>query len=57
MREILLTHKDILLKVQELEKKIAGQDMKIRIIFDYLKQLIREQEKPRSRIGFKQNKP
>lgn len=53
LNEMLLTHKDILLKLEELEKKVSGQDEKVRMIFNYLKQFIREQEQPRKRIGFK----
>ncbi len=53
MEDMLLTHKDILLKLEELEKKVAGQDEKVMMIFNYLKQFIKEQEKPRKRIGFK----
>ncbi|MFC2123959.1 ORF6N domain-containing protein [Bacteroidota bacterium] len=55
MRQMLLTNKDLLIKMDELEKKVAGHDEKIHLIFDYLKQFIKEQEKPRTRIGFKQN--
>ena len=54
MREMLLTHKELLLKVAELEKKFGKHDEKIVLIFDYLKQLI-SLKKNRSRtIGFKQ---
>jgi len=53
MREMLLTHKDLLLKMEELEKKVATQDEKVIKIFNYLKQFIKEQEKPRKQIGFK----
>jgi phage regulator Rha-like protein len=53
MREMVMTHKDILLKVEQMEKTVAGQDEKIAAIFDYLKQFIKEQETPRPRIGFK----
>lgn len=56
MREMLLTHKEILLKVEQLEKKAGKQDEKIQAIFDYLKQFIREQEQPRKEIGFKRKK-
>jgi len=56
LNEMLLTHKDILLKLDEIEKKVAGQDEKILMIFNYLKQFIREQETPRKRIGFKEGK-
>lgn len=53
LNEMLLTHKDILIKLEELEKKVAGQDEKVMMIFDYLKQFIQQQETPRKRIGFK----
>lgn len=56
MRQILLTHKDLLLKMDELERKVAGQDEKIKLVFDYLKQFIKEQEEPRKEIGFKLKK-
>jgi hypothetical protein len=38
VREMLLTHKDILFKVEQIEKKVGKQDEKIQAIFDYLKQ-------------------
>ncbi|MFN6946652.1 MAG: ORF6N domain-containing protein [Cytophagaceae bacterium] len=56
MREMLLTQKDLLLKFEEMEKRIAGQDDKIYQIFDYLRQYINEQETPRPEIGFKSKK-
>ena len=52
MREILLTHKDLLLEMEQIRKKVAGQDDKIELIFEYLKQFIKGQEKPRKKIGF-----
>ena len=60
MREMLLTHKDLLLKMEEMErkmeKKVAKQDDKIQVIFDYLKQFIKEQNEPLPPIGFKQKR-
>lgn len=53
MEDMLLTHKDILLKLEELEKKVAGQDEKVMMIFNYLKQFITEQQTPRTKIGYK----
>ena len=53
LNQMLLTHKDLLLKMDDLEKRIGKQDEKIRMIFDYLRQFINEQEKPRKQIGFK----
>src|SRR5690606_1273824 len=42
MREMLLTHKDLLLEMEEIRKKVTGQDDKIELIFNYLKQFIKE---------------
>lgn len=53
LREMLLTHKDILLKLEEIEKRMGKQDKKIKLVFDYLNQFINEQEKPRKAIGFR----
>lgn len=53
MREMLLTHKDLLLEMEEIRKKVSGQDEKIDLIFGYLKQFIKEQETPRKSIGYK----
>ena len=54
MRELLLTSKELLLKMEELEERANGQDEKIQIVFDYLKQFIRDQTTERSTIGFQQ---
>lgn len=53
MREMLLTHKDILLKLEQLESKVTGHDEDIRIIFGYLKELLNPPQEPRPRIGFR----
>lgn len=52
MRELMLTHKDILLKLDALEKKDHKQDQDIKLIFAYLKKLIDPPQEPRKRIGF-----
>lgn len=53
MREMLLTHQDLLLEMEEIKKKVSGQDEKIELIFYYLKQFVKEREKPRVQVGFK----
>jgi len=55
MREILFTHKDILLQLEKIEKKLTGHDEDIAIIFQYLKKLLNPPQPPRPRIGFKRN--
>jgi hypothetical protein len=53
IKEMLLTHKDLLLKMEEMEKRVEGQDDNILQIFNYLKQFIKEQETPRKQVGYK----
>jgi len=62
IREVLLTHKDILIKLEQVEKRMLNQDenMKkheevIQLIFTALKQLLNPPEEPRKRIGYKSN--
>lgn len=54
MREMLSTHKDVLLKLEQLERKVVGQDDDIKLIFGYLKELLNPPAEPRKQIGFKQ---
>lgn len=53
MREMLLTHKDVLLKLEQLERKVIHQDDDIKLIFDYLKELLNPKTEPMRKIGFK----
>ena len=54
MKELLLTHKDILLKLEQAEKKMNKHGDDIELIFKYLKQLLTAPEpEPRTRIGFR----
>jgi hypothetical protein len=53
LREMLLTQKDILLKLEQMEKKITGHDEDIQMIFSALKQLLNPPAEPRRKIGFK----
>ena len=53
LREMLLTHKDVLLKLEQIEKNVAAHDENIRVIFGALKRLLQQPKSPRERIGFK----
>ncbi len=53
MKELLLTHKDILLQLEKIEKKLTGHDEDIQLIFKYLKQLLNPPQPPRNKIGFR----
>lgn len=60
MREMILSHKDLLLKLERLEQKMTKQDGQVQkhqkdlgIIFEALKQLLSSQNQPVHKIGFK----
>jgi hypothetical protein len=55
MRELLSTHKDILVQLEKIEKRLTGHDEDIALIFEYLKKLLNPPQPPRRRIGFRQN--
>ena len=53
MREMLLTHQDLLVKMNELEAKVSNHDKSIQQVFAYLKQFVKDQQEPRKAIGYK----
>jgi hypothetical protein len=54
MREFLLTHKDILIKLEQIEKQTIHNTEDIQLIFEYLKKLLNTApEKPHNRMGYK----
>ncbi len=50
---MILIHKDLLVKMKELESKVANHNMSIVQIFAYLKQLVQTKNRPTEPIGFK----
>lgn len=50
---MLLTNKDVLLKMEKVERKLTGHEEDIKLIFEYLKKLLTPAQEPRTRIGFK----
>lgn len=58
MKEMLLTNKDILLKLEQLEKKTTAHDADIQMIFEAFKQLLTQPKEPapsRRKIGFRRD--
>jgi hypothetical protein len=53
LREMVLTNKDILLKLEELERQVIQNSEEIQIIFAALKELLNPPNAPREPIGFK----
>jgi hypothetical protein len=52
LRETLTLHKELALKLAELERKVATHDDSIRTLFDALRSLTAAPAKPRCQIGF-----
>jgi hypothetical protein len=57
LREILSTHKELALKLKQLEKKIEKHDEEIQAIFEAIRQLMTAPEPPKRRIGFGVEEP
>src|SRR5579863_5364256 len=53
IREMLITHKDVLLLVEQVERKLVKQDQKIETLFAYLNKFLEKEETPRKAIGYK----
>jgi len=49
IKEMIMTHKDLQRKIEGMEKKYDGQ---FRVVFEAIKQLIKEEQKPKKTIGF-----
>jgi hypothetical protein len=54
LREVLATHEDLVLKLQELEKKYDAQ---FQIVFDAIRQILAPPAKPKRGIGFHVKEP
>jgi len=60
LRQMILLHKDILIRLEKIEQTLVGHDDSILIVFEYLKQLEQTKQQPkeqagRKRIGFRQD--
>jgi hypothetical protein len=52
LREMIATHKELMYKLGDLERKIGRHDEQIRSIFEAIRQLMAVPERPKRRIGF-----
>ena len=52
MREIMVTDKEFAKKLNRFEEHLAEHDEQFKIVFEAIKQLLTEEEKPQKRIGF-----
>jgi hypothetical protein len=58
MREMLIVHKDIFLRLEQMQQKLAEHDNNILLVFKYIKQLEQKRQhktdqQNRKKIGFK----
>jgi hypothetical protein len=56
LREVLLTHKKLSIKLARMEQKIGSHDHAIQSIFEAIRQLMTPQAKTPKKIGFKRKK-
>ncbi len=54
LRGILIDQKDILIKLEQLERTVDKHDQDIRVVFSYLRELLNPQREPTRKIGFTQ---
>jgi phage regulator Rha-like protein len=52
MREILATNKELAHHLDDLEKRLTEHDENFRLVFEAIRQLLTDDEKPREKIGF-----
>ena len=52
LRELLTTHRDLAVKLGELERKLAGHDHAIRNLFETIRQLLEPPPESRKEMGF-----
>ena len=53
MRKFLETHKELALKIEELERTVSSHDENIQLIFETIRQLIVKKREPMEPVGFK----
>ena len=56
LREIFATHKELMRKLEDLERKYETHDKQIHVVFEAIRQLMSADQKPRRRIGFEVDK-
>lgn len=56
MKQILFDNKDLWLKLEKIEQALFQKDEEVKIIFDTLKKLLVQEQKPREEIGFLANR-
>jgi hypothetical protein len=53
MREVINNNLNLKLEIEEIKKKLTNHGKNIELVFNYLDELIKKKEKPRTKIGHK----
>lgn len=53
IREMLLSYKELFIRVEHMEKHLVKHDEKIELLFSYFNKFIEKKNEPRENIGFK----
>jgi hypothetical protein len=53
LKGMLMDHKDILLKLEKLEKKVSKHNQNFKVVFSYLEELLNPKTEQLRKIGFK----
>ena len=54
LRGIVIDQKDILIKLEQMERTVDKHDQDIKVVFAYLRELLNPKSEPERRIGFSQ---
>ena len=52
LRELMITHKDLAQKIEALERKYREHDENFKVVFEAIRKLMKDDEKPKRGIGF-----
>ncbi len=56
LRELMMSHKDLARKMDDLERKFEEHDKNFTVVFEAIRRLLEEPKKPKNPIGFHANK-
>jgi hypothetical protein len=54
LRNVIISNKDILVKLERLERKVSGHDDDLQTIFEQIRELLAVRHEPMRKIGFRQ---
>ena len=52
LRELMITHKDLAVKIDALERKLNKHDENCTLVFNAIREIVKQESKPKGKIGF-----